>query len=270
MNTPTRNGLIRFGSVRFGVGLAVMTMVGAGCGIPEDQYNRDIAALKKQLTDMTASRDDVQTRLGKLRGDYDTCTQERDTCGRELTAWRSKGQKLDASLQKSLDRISELERIAARQRAIFDKLRSSLADLERAGKLKIAIVRGQFVVQLADAILFDPGSSRLKSAGGDTLREVTEILARDKSKRWQVAGHTDSEGGAAYNWGLSSSRAWSVARFMIRAGIDPTSISFAGYGEFQPTGDNETKEGRAQNRRIEIMLVPNMEEVLGPLLGGKS
>lgn len=240
----------------------------AGCGIPEEQYNRDVNKLKGELSSMTASRDDLKTRLEKLRGDYATCTGERDTCGRELAAMRSKGQKLDAGLQRALDRIAELERIAARQRAIFDKLRNSLADLERAGKLKIAIVRGQFVVQLADAILFDPGSSRLKTVGAETIREVTQILALDKKKLWQVAGHTDAEGGAAYNWGLSSSRAWSVARFMIRSGMAPTHISFAGYGEFQPVGNNEDANGRKQNRRIEIMLVPNMEEVLGPLLGG--
>ncbi len=142
--------------------------------------------------------------------------------------------------------------------------------MERAGKLKIAIVRGQFVVQLADAILFDPGSSRLKTGGGETLREVATILSKDNKKTWQVAGHTDSEGPAKYNWGLSSSRAFEVTRFMIRAGMEKTRMSFAGYGEFQPVGDNETAAGRKQNRRIEIMLVPNMEEILGPLLGGQS
>jgi len=253
-----------------GLTIALVVVIGAGCGIPEEQYNRDIKKLKDELAAMKASRDTVQANLDSTKDKLSTCVGERDTCTRELAAMRNKGDKLDAGLRRALDRVAELERIAARQRAIFDKLRNSLADLERAGKLKIAIVRGQFVVQLADAILFDPGSSRLKTGGGDTLREVAAVLSKDKSKRWQVAGHTDSEGPAAYNWGLSSSRAWSVAKFMIRAGMEPTRISFAGYGEFQPVGDNETKQGRAQNRRIEIMLVPNMEEVLGPLLGKKS
>lgn len=238
----------------------------SGCGIPKDQYNKDIAALKGELAQSTDARTKLQGEYNDLKAQYEQCVASRDTCDRELQAMKAKGDKLNEGLQRALDRIAELERVAAKQRAVFERLRSSLDALVQAGKLKIAIVRGQFTVQLGEAILFDPASSALKRSGVETIFEVTQILAQLKGRHWQVAGHTDSRGGDMYNWRLSRERAWSVAKRMLEAGMPPERLSFAAYGEHAPTATNDTDEGRAQNRRIEIVLIPNLESILKPLL----
>ncbi len=105
------------------VALMAMSMVG-GCGIPEEQYNRDINALKSKLAAMQAARDGARKEFEASQAELRVCHGARDTCQRELAAMRNKGEKLDAGLRRALDRVGELERIAARQRAIFDKLRN--------------------------------------------------------------------------------------------------------------------------------------------------
>ena len=102
--------------------------------------------------------------------------------------------------------------------------------------------------------------------GKETLVEVAQALSALPGRRFQVAGHTDSVGGANGNWKLSAERAWSVTKTLIKAGVSSDSISFAGYGQFQPTASNEDDETRALNRRIEIVLIPDMEEFMTPLL----
>lgn len=254
------------------VALALAVAAGSlvGCGIAEEIYLRDVNALKQKLNACEQARAALQGRFDDLQSKYDTATGDRDSCQRELAAMKQRGDKLDAGLKRALDRIAELEKIAQRQRAVFDKLRSQLDALVKAGKLKIAIVRGQFTVQLAEAILFAKGSDYLKSDGKETISAITQVLAGMEGRRWQVAGHTDSEGTDNFNWKLSADRALAVTKTMIRAGMPAERVSLAGYGEFAPTASNETEEGQALNRRIEIVLIPDMEELLGPLLGGNS
>jgi chemotaxis protein MotB len=248
--------------------LAVAAGSLGGCGIAEEVYLRDVNALKQKLNACEQARSALQGRFDDLQTKYDDAAGARDTCQRELAAMQQRGESLDAGLRRALDRITELEKIAQRQRAVFDKLRSQLDALVKAGKLKIAIVRGQFTVQLADAILFPKGSDYLKPEGKETITEITTILAQMADRRWQIAGHTDSEGADNYNWKLSGDRALAVTKHMIRAGMPPERVSLAGYGEFAPTAPNDTEEGKTQNRRIEIVLIPDIGELLGPLLGG--
>lgn len=241
-------------------GLVGLLIAGAmaGCGISEDVYNRDVNALKKQLAQCNTDKDQlVSEHASKVK-------QLTDDCSRQIAALKGQGAQLDAGLKQALDRIRQLEEIAGRQRAVFDKLRGALDALVKAGKLSVAIVRGQFTVQMADKILFSLGSARVKPEGQETLRELTGILASIPERRYQVAGHTDNTGEVDFNWTLSGNRAEQVVKFMLKNGMDAERVSFAGFGPFQPAASNDTPEGRALNRRIEIVLVPDMEEFMAP------
>lgn len=228
-----------------------------GCGIDKEVYHTDLARLKAQIDQLEREKSECNRRFGEM-------TQARDACHRELAAIKSQGSSLSEGLKKALRRIDELEQIAAKQRAVFDKLRGALDALVKAGKLSIAIVRGQFTVQMADKILFDSGQYVLKAEAEGTLKELTSILASVPSRLYQVAGHTDTDGGTDYNWRLSVNRSLAVLFFMIKEGMPPERISTAGYGEFQPTAPNDTKESKALNRRIEVVLIPDMEEFMAP------
>jgi chemotaxis protein MotB len=100
---------------------------------------------------------------------------------------------------------------------------------------------------------------------------VAAILKDFSDRKFIVAGHTDNvalkSGKFKDNWDLSTARAITVTTFLIEKGVNPTSLSAAGYGEFDPIADNGTEDGRQQNRRIEIILAPNIEELPGEIGG---
>jgi chemotaxis protein MotB len=165
---------------------------------------------------------------------------------------------------KALERVKELEAIAARRKAVFEQIRASLQAMASAGKLKVVMKRGMLVVQMPEAILFDTGKADLKPEGVAAIQEMTAALLTIPDRRFQLSGHTDDRGSEETNWKLSLARAMSVLRVMRSAGMPPQRSSVAGYAWFQPDAPNDTEEGRAQNRRFELVLVPNLEELQLP------
>jgi chemotaxis protein MotB len=123
-------------------------------------------------------------------------------------------------------------------------------------------------------VLFDSGSDKLKPRGKEILTAVANVIRTDAdlSKReFQIAGHTDSKPmkGGPYqdNWGLSAMRARSVLAFITAPGadggqLDPKNWSAAGYADTDPVANNDTDEGREKNRRVELVVMPNVEEML--------
>jgi chemotaxis protein MotB len=133
------------------------------------------------------------------------------------------------------------------------------------GKLEVLVRGGRMLVKLRDDILFDPGKVDVKSGGQDALREVALILKDVPDRDFQVAGHTDNVPikGRRYrsNWQLSTERALQVARILREAGMPANHLSAAGFADTVPVAENVTEEGRRKNRRIEIVLEPNISEL---------
>jgi chemotaxis protein MotB len=132
------------------------------------------------------------------------------------------------------------------------------------GEITITQLRGKLKVNMVDEILFDSGKTTIKPQGLEVLERVGSILLDVKDKAISIEGHTDdvpigAELSKQYptNWELSAVRATTVARYLQeKIGINPGLLSAIGYGEYQPVASNESDEGRAKNRRIEIVLVP--------------
>jgi chemotaxis protein MotB len=129
------------------------------------------------------------------------------------------------------------------------------------------VVAGRMVVELPADILFASGSIELSSAGSASIAEVGRILAQMKDRKFQVEGHTDDQpirtARFPSNWELAAGRAIAVASILMKSGVAPTNVSAASFGEFRPSVSNAKPEGRAQNRRIEIVLVPDLSNVPG-------
>lgn len=222
-----------------------------GCGVSKDTYRQDMDRLTSQIEELEEDKARLHREKDSLGGRLDSVAAE-------------KGRVTDAML-KALERVKELEAIAARRKAVFDQIRASLQAMASAGKLKVVQKRGMLVVEMPEAILFDTGKSDLKPGGIAAVQEMTAALATIPDRRFQIVGHTDDRGTEEMNWKLSLSRAMSVLRVMRSAGMPPQRISVAGYAWFQPDAPNDTEEGRAQNRRIELVLTPNLEELqMGP------
>jgi len=131
------------------------------------------------------------------------------------------------------------------------------------GQITITELKGKLTMDVVDKILFDSGEAKVKREGLAVLQRVVDILKNVRDKNIRIEGHTDNVPIAprlamSYptNWELAAARAINVARYLQERGIDPLILSAAAYGEYQPVADNSTPEGRAKNRRIAIILLP--------------
>lgn len=168
-------------------------------------------------------------------------------------------------LQARLDQLAAVEQEIRERNRIYEEVLTRFRSLIDAGRLSVSIARGRMVINLPQDILFPSGSSTLETAGQGTLREVARVLAEIEDRRFQVEGHTDTQSISTRefpsNWELSAARALSVVKLLVREGVPPEAVSGAGYGEFQPVATNQTAEGRRLNRRIEIVMLPNLDVI---------
>lgn len=212
------------------------------------------ATLQKSLDDTTALAGELKKRLEKLGQNVDKLTSE-------------KGQ-LARVLDDAKGRLEELrkQKLAAEARAAtFRNLMEKLRSMIDAGQLKVVIRDGRMLIALDSDVLFDSGKTSLKPAGEAALAKLAPVLAGINDRKYQVAGHTDDvpihTARFVSNWELSTARAVEVVRFLVANGMKPQQLSAAGFGEFDPAVANDNPEHRAQNRRIEIVLLPNLADL---------
>jgi chemotaxis protein MotB len=211
--------------------------------------------LKKKLDDATALNDQLSKELEKLGKDVSTLVAQKGS--------------LNDALDETKKRLDELRKaqLAAKKRAqLFRDLALKFKKMVDAGDLKIVLRDGRMVLQLRNDVLFDSGKTSIKDEGKSALEEVARILVTLDDRKLQVAGHTDnvpiSTSRYPSNWELSTARAVSVVKYLVEQGVKSTSISAAGYSEHDPVNDNESDEGKSRNRRIEIVLQPNIAELV--------
>ncbi len=164
---------------------------------------------------------------------------------------------LEAVAKTSRDKLgktqSELSKERAARQDVEKKLGAAMKSLEEIAKVK-EDSRGT-IITLSGAVLFKTNAASLLPIAEQQLRKVAEALnAYDEDRKIVVAGHTDSRGSSTSNRRLSLARAESVRAFLVNSGVSPERISASGRGEDEPVADNRTSEGRANNRRVEIIV----------------
>ncbi|MEM1033344.1 MAG: OmpA family protein [Myxococcota bacterium] len=226
------------------------------------QRDQRIGEEQAKVADLQRKLDDAVALGEQLRG-----TLER--AGKSVDKLLAEKGDLSKALQDSKDRLEELRRAqaAAQKRAdLFKSLVLKFKKMIDAGDLAIVLRDGRMVLQLRNEVLFDPGRVDIKPAGKDALKEVATILTTLEQRKLQVAGHTDnvpiSTGRFPSNWELSTARAVNVVKFLVEQGVAPGELSAAGYGEYDPVASNDDRAGKAKNRRIEIVLQPNIAELV--------
>jgi outer membrane protein OmpA-like peptidoglycan-associated protein len=148
---------------------------------------------------------------------------------------------------------SELSKERAARADVEARLAAAMKSLEEIAKVK-EDARGT-IITLSGAVLFKTNAASLLPIAEQQLRKVAEALnAYDEGRKIVVAGHTDSRGSSTANRRLSLARAESVRAFLVNSGVSPDRISASGRGEDEPVADNRTAEGRANNRRVEIIV----------------
>lgn len=168
-----------------------------------------------------------------------------------------KAEKFTGSLRKAFKVIDEpIPFDEDRNRAVVEDLKKLLSDI--SGIEVKSDIRG-IVINLPSSILFDSGSAQLKQESKEILRLLADYL-REIKGRILIEGHTDNVPivqNSIYksNWELSAARAASVLHFFIQNGLSPDRFTIAGYGEYKPIEPNDTPEGRAKNRRVELIIL---------------
>jgi chemotaxis protein MotB len=154
--------------------------------------------------------------------------------------------------------IKEKEQVTKAQHNMEDQMRSALESKD----VTISELQGKLTVNILDRLLFASGEADLKPEGESVLMQLAGVLLQHTNRQIYVIGHTDNvpiRASAFYasNWELSTARATSAVRFLAeKAGVDPARLAAVGYGEYHPVADNSTPEGRAKNRRIAIVILP--------------
>jgi len=234
--------------------------------------------LGRMATDLEGQNAKLGEQLGALEDKLAAFTrasaEERAEWESMLDEIRAGAKDAEAQAQAARARIEELAAEAERLRAekeklqartqAYDDLVASLEDEIAAGEVTITELSGKLTVNLSNAILFDLGSYRLRQAGQDALAKVAGVLAEIIDREVRVEGHTDDlpvKAGAPFadNWALSALRASTVVSALVADGVDPLNIAVVGFGEHHPLQPNDSDEGRAANRRTEIVLVPRLK-----------
>lgn len=243
--------------------LALATVTAAattlcGCGVSKSEYDA-------KAIEANAAKQQVSQLQQQLAADEGQIAQLKGSLGMAQSQVMTDDQK--AQLEEARRAMAE----AQERGRLLDDMQSKFKRMIDAGHLKVTTRHGRVVLQLRNDVLFDTGEAEVKPAGKAALAEIAGTLRTVGAKRFQVAGHTDTlpittdkKKAFPTNWELSSARAIAVVKLLTAQGVDPATLSAAGYGPYDPVASNGTPDGMAKNRRIEITLVPNVAELVAP------
>jgi chemotaxis protein MotB len=245
------------------VGLAAALTL-SGCLVKKSTHQKaldHIAQLEGQVADLEKQTADDKSRVAALEGRIGTLESTGKSKDEELGKVRGEKEATVAELEELRKQRDAQEQRLAAYRQLQDKFRA----LVDSGKLEIGFRNGQMVVKLPSSILFASGASVLSKEGQAALGDVTKVLVEFKDRRFLIAGHTDNvpikTRQFPNNWVLSTARAVSVLEFMIAQGMPASSVAAAGYADQDPVAANDSEPNKELNRRIEIILVPNLSEL---------
>ncbi len=229
----------------------------------------DVEAEKKALDAANGTAAGLRTKVDNAIAENAQLKKELERLGKNADKLLAEKGGLASALNDAKARLEELRKAQAAAAARAQLYKEVLAKFQKmidAGELRIVLRNGRMVIQLANDVLFDSGRTELKPAGQAAVAQVAAIFRTIGDRKFQVAGNTDTvpihNERFASNWDLSTARAVEVVRVLIAQGVRPEVLSAAGYGEFDPVAPNDDAAGRAKNRRTEITLQPNIDELV--------
>ncbi len=261
----------------------------------KDQFETDLTALQKKYIEIVAERDRLkedyaaaQNNLSNLQASYAALEknsnsaiaenvaknkellQQLEAKEKALAAESSRLSELQKQLESRSKQVDNLEKlIAAKETAmknLKDALSKALLDFEGKG-LTVEQRDGKVYVSMENKLLFESGSWSVGSEGRRAVKQLGSVLAQNPEIAVLIEGHTDNvpyrtNGQINDNWDLSTKRATAIVQILTEnKNINPENLTAAGKGEYTPVASNETAQGKAKNRRIEVILTPKLDEV---------
>lgn len=220
----------------------------------DESYNVLSAQSSKKLTEQSQKNQELLLQL-----------EEKE---RKLAIESERLGKLQNELTQRSNQINELQGLIDAKEAQMQQLKNAISSalLNFEGKgLTVVQKNGKIYVSMENKLLFDSGSWAVGGEGKVAVEQLASVLSKNPDINVLIEGHTDNVpyAGATIidNWDLSVKRATAIVRILQNKGVNPTQITAAGRSEYVMVGSNATPEGKAKNRRIEIILAPNLDEI---------
>ncbi len=218
------------------------------------QQESTIGQLKQQIDGLNKKVDDLTNRTGQLSTD----------AANKQSALNKSQQELAANQQ----RLQQLQALMDQQKKAIQDIRKKMSDALvgfNSNELTVAIKNGKVYVSLQENLLFPSGSAVVNPKGKLALGKLAEVLNKNPEITVDIEGHTDSvpiRGRYQDNWDLSTARATSIVRILtVDYKVDPVRVIASGHSQYDPVQTNSTADGRALNRRTEIILSPKLDEL---------
>jgi len=249
--------------------------------LDRDALKNELSKIKSERDKLTADQKALNEKIARLQESYNALEKNSNDAlqsnmkkNRDLLAELEAKQKAlsieQERLSKSAQRLNELEEMIAAKEAAMRKLKETLSKALNGfeGKgLTVEQKNGKVYVSMENKLLFNSGSWAVSSEGKKAVVELGKVLGENPDIAVLIEGHTDNDpyggsGPIADNWDLSTKRATAIVGILSEnKAINKKNLTAAGRGEFSPLATNETAEGKAKNRRIEIILTPRLDEI---------
>jgi chemotaxis protein MotB len=235
----------------------------------------DLAQLREQSANQKQAIDSQATQMEQQKKQIDLLSQQvadlKDKNGQLLNDAANKQSLLSKSRQELINQQVKLEHLQAlmdKQKKAIEEIRKKMTDALvgfKSNELSVAIKNGKVYVSLQENLLFPSGSAVVNPKGKEALGKLAEVLNQNPDITVDIEGHTDSipiRGKYQDNWDLSLARAASIVRILtVDYKVEPMRIVASGHSQYDPVQTNSTPEGRALNRRTDIILSPKLDEL---------
>lgn len=236
--------------------LAQQTDINRWLNNANKELNNRIARLKDSISNLEGNVRVLNNKIAALGSENQSATQELNSTKEKIAEQRR--------------RLEQLQALIDQQQKATEALRKKIADALvgfNSNELTVTMKNGKVYISMQESLLFPSGSAEVNPKGKEALSKVATVLNTSKDINVDIEGHTDSlpihTAKYADNWALSTARATSIAHVLIdEYKVTPARLIASGRSEYDPVATNSTPEGRAKNRRTEIILEPKLDELM--------
>lgn len=232
------------------------------------QSQARVAALQSDSTQLANKVSSLQDHIATLEKNIADLNNQNTQLGQLTAEQQSKLTESQKDLLKQQQTLQQLQSLLQQQKEKSDQLKNKMAEALKGfntNELSVYQKDGKVYVSLSENLLFPSGSAVVNPKGVDALAKLAAVLNLNPDVSVNIEGHTDSipiRGKYQDNWDLSTARANSIVRILVNNyKVSPQKVTATGHSYFDPIATNSTPEGRAKNRRTEIILTPNLEEM---------
>jgi len=240
--------------------LLVGGIILCSCGSGRKAAEEQVANLQAENGQLTTQVTDLKKQVSDLSTQSKAATDQLSSVNTQFDQYKKQCQANEAQLKEVSETLQEFRDNMAK---LMERLQEAEKEFTDKG-LEVYSKDGVVFVDMKDNLLYKTGSAKLSPQGKQALGNLAEVLKEFPKLKVIVVGNTDTTHvkGVADNWSLSTERANGVVRVLTKDyGIDPALLTAAGKGKFNPIAENTTAEGRAKNRRTEIVLNPDWDKI---------